>query len=408
MPRLLSDQERAHLANNLQVVEGMSASAVPEAILLLAHDLSVIHGKVRLTKESGGIHLYMASPECLQRYGAGELGKMHLAVNAEKWIKRNKRRSAMCMKTGVVYAVDQLLRMPPIGQRGVSSDGCGQVLVVDEDKSNLEDDGKGNLVPRAPGRCVPLPELPPEHHCRQYVERRGYNVIQLWDQFGASYCYKEHPNGYYRRLINGFKVTPQGRLIFFVDVNGIRQGWQARLLEATDENKVRHWWHPYAESWKPVQRWDEADERWVYLPGWEAMEDPARYMTAPGAKRNRLLAGYDAAINLNPPVKDRYGRKVGFAMEGPMDAGRVGPPSVATMGKYFSGDQADLLAQHFERVIYIQDNDAGGLEGRRTFLEQFLDLGVLAESVCIPQRFKDPGDMTPLEAMQFKFHLLNE
>lgn len=56
MAKLLSDQERAHLANNMQVVEGMSASAVPEAILLLAHDLSVIHGKVRLTKESGGVH----------------------------------------------------------------------------------------------------------------------------------------------------------------------------------------------------------------------------------------------------------------------------------------------------------------------------------------------------------------
>ena len=56
-------------------------------IVRLANQLARIHGKVRITKEASGVHLYMASPICLREYGKAELYKMHLALNADKYLQ---------------------------------------------------------------------------------------------------------------------------------------------------------------------------------------------------------------------------------------------------------------------------------------------------------------------------------
>ncbi|MDF1863078.1 MAG: hypothetical protein P1U87_22875 [Verrucomicrobiales bacterium] len=51
----------------------------------LAEALSRIHGQVSVARETGGLHLYMASPAKLTLTGDKELRSRHLAVNAEKF-----------------------------------------------------------------------------------------------------------------------------------------------------------------------------------------------------------------------------------------------------------------------------------------------------------------------------------
>ena len=58
---------------------------ISDEIITLAQQLSRLHGRVRVAAESGGVHLYIASPICLSQFGPDELlpSKMHLAVNAD-------------------------------------------------------------------------------------------------------------------------------------------------------------------------------------------------------------------------------------------------------------------------------------------------------------------------------------
>jgi hypothetical protein len=371
----------------------------------LAYQLSKIHGSIRVTKEKRGIHFYMASPVCLEQFGKSELHKMHLAVNAEKAIEKNRDRVAMCMKTDRSFKLSDLLAMPPLHERGYQNvKATVQVAEVREDY--LEDDGRGNKVPKSPGDVVPVYQLAPDHPARQFLQSRGFCPYRLYAQFRLSYGLKERADmsRIFRRLPHGFKVTPQGRIIFFFDMLGVSHGWQARIMEVVHENRT-YYFHPYRQEWTPVKERNTPQDPWRLLPGFDGW-DPVKYLTGHGTRRNEALAGLDAAIASG--ARDVAGRRYCLLVEGPFDAGRLGPPGIAHVGKYLSPSQAEIIATYFDRVIYIRDNDAGGEQAIRYVKESFeehLDK-VHLDFVELPTGVKDAGEMSDAQASAFLLQII--
>lgn len=417
MPKLLSEYEKQAIKMRL-----IPASSVPAALdedaLALARQLSAIHGTIRVTREAAGVHFYMASPECLVRDGSVELSKLHLAVNVDKYMA-GRDKVAMCMKTGTPYRVSELLEMSPLSQRGYSdapaklhrvrhfeemlplsqrghNDAPAKVTIVDTNRSFLEPDANGNMIPKSPGLVVPIYDLDAEHPAQAYLAQRGFDPMRLFDQFGICYSYEERKDIYYRKLHCGFKDSPQGRIIFYADVNGINRGWQARILECVVDD-LKYFYQPYANEWTAMEH--PVDGKWKPLDiykGW----DPAKYLTGLGTKRNQCLMGYDAAVASK--AKDSRGRRYCVLCEGPLDAGRFGPPAMATLGKYVSQDQADLLVGRFERVIYVGDNDAAGKDAKARVSRRFSEIPEIDFQLAeLPARFKDAGEMSYDDANNF-------
>lgn len=185
---------------------------VPRPVMNLAQALARKHGDVLVAREARGLHLYMASPEALERDGDIELKKRHLAVNADKFLglgffARRKgtydnERSARCMKYEKPYGVSELLSMSPLASRGIH-ETTHDVKIGSVNKF-LVDDGQGNMIPQPPGAVWRLSELDPSHQSIQYLEARRFDPRAIERQFSAEYCYSENlPRKYYRELPGG-------------------------------------------------------------------------------------------------------------------------------------------------------------------------------------------------------------
>ena len=123
----------------------------------IASALSAVLGRVRLAREVNGIHAYMASPILLEEDGSRELQKMHLAVNLDKFLDGQPGADlcGCCMKTGRAYRMSWLLnRCPTLAERSIVDKGPKCVQEADL-TDQLEDDGHGNMVPKAPGLTQP-------------------------------------------------------------------------------------------------------------------------------------------------------------------------------------------------------------------------------------------------------------
>jgi hypothetical protein len=383
-------------------------SNAPAAILELAERIKLRHGDVRIAREKSGWHIYCASPIGLVENGRIELTKKHLAINAEKLLgigkfaaKRgsySQDRTAQCMKTGKCYLISDLLQMPPLAARGIQTKGTARVSVSDTSKS-LVRDAAGNLVPDVPGVTVPLSSLPADHPAIQYLTRRGYSIPALEFQFGAAFCTQEAPeseelNRWYRRGPDGFYDTPQNRIIFYVDVKGVRRGWQARYIEAEAE-KVQYILHPYRNQWVATAQRDQKG-KWAPLPGYDTL-NLSKYKTAFGASRNEIVMGYDAAVQWNKA--NALPRPVCVISEGPLDAARIGAPGLAVMGKSLSENQARLVADYFRRVILVADNDKPGQEAKAKMFAELSEYLTDITCVDVPSQYKDLGEMPYGEAM---------
>ncbi len=208
----------------------------PPEVQILAEALSARHGDVSVRFESSGLHLYMAAPCELESDGRIELEKCHLAVNADRFLRRgrfaamprtvNEDRSAQCMKCGKGYLVSRLLAWPKLDDRGIKD--TTHKVKVSSATACLVDDGRGNKIPPPPGRCRLITELPHDHVAVQYLVGRQYDLPTLVRQFRCSYCEEELPEDHelgigYRRLAAGFNDTPQGRIIFFGDIDGVQK-----------------------------------------------------------------------------------------------------------------------------------------------------------------------------------------
>jgi len=406
MPSLLPEIRDSIVAHNLDIVSA-SKMQLTDEMLLLAQQFSKIYGRVRVTNEAGGIHLYMPCVDCLRDYGADELHKMHLAVNVTKYYEAEGDQDmgvALCMKTSKPYSVAELLSEPPLDKQGYEIKP--QVLEVARTQMEyMEYDANGALIPKGPGTVVPVYTLPTCHPAQVYLRSRNFDAEILWHQFRLSYCTKERKDMYFRRQLNGFRASPQGRIIFYADQDGINKGWQSRILQL-DKNDIRYYFHPYTGRWTPVQRkvndkWVPFDERWVGF-------DPVKYFIGPGCHRNECLMGFDAAM---PWSKRRCGEDESWCVlaEGALDAARVGPPAMALLGKSMSPNQAKLVGDNFSQVIYVKDNDEAGEKGAASVIKRLGELPGHQPKLHIAAApsGKDLGDMEPSPAKQFIQNILH-
>lgn len=367
------------------------AANIDERILRLANQLSVIHGNVRVTKEASGIHLYLPSPICLREYGSSELYKMHLALNADKYLEGTDV-CGMCMKTNKPYSVSDLLTMRSVKDRGFTVETQHR-LIVKDNSNYLEEDENGNRIPKPPGDVIPLTELPETHPAIRYVRSRDFDPATLYQQFGASYCVAAREDYPTRRLPGGFYITPQCRIIFYIYVNGVRVGWQGRILEFS-ENGVKSYYHPTYDKWVPM----EERVSGKYKPLAEVGEgwNPAKYIHAPGTNTTHALMGYDAALKHNKETGNNY---IGLT-EGPLDSARLGTPFCAVMGKHFNSDKASLLRK-FDKVILAVQND----EASKTLLDEVTSVVSIygnkpLKVIYPPEQYNDFGDMSERKVKQ--------
>ena len=370
--------------------------ALEDQVQAFAETLINLHGSIKVATEASGLHFYLACPKCLEAEGESELFKKHLAVNVDKYFA-GQQHGVLCMKCGWTCEAVDLQYFPPLEQRGITHKP-EIVKFHGVNKDYLEQDHLGVMVPKNPGVVIPVTELPADHPALEYLASRGFDPKPLWEQFECSWGETENPNLFYRRQPGGFRITPQGRLIFFCFQNGSKVGWQARILEI-DEADKRYFWHPYRKEWVHVMT--RESDRWLPREGYEEW-DHAKYWTAPGTRRNTVVMGYDAAVRWNQQRgRILQGDRIGILTEGPLDAGRLGPPVMAILGKTLTADQATTIASQFHRLIIIGDNDKAGLKMKESVQRQLTPKQVRFEFMDLPERFKDPGSLSQNEGKMF-------
>lgn len=396
-------------------------SAVHPDITELAEKISEIHGPVKIVAESSGIHIYFPSPYIVEEEGTTEVNRAwpHGAVNAEKYLglgkyqgstKESERvaRSAMCMKTRKSINMDALLAYPPIEER-VGQAVSRKVQQGAADRSiHLVNDGKGNFIPRGPGQVTPVTELDPDHPAVVFLKSRGFtNMQRLYDHMRVSYCHQETPEDralkvWYKTLANGFKDTPQGRIVFYADMFSVQEAWQARILAKPHPTRgdVTEFFHPYRNTWEPMEIIGPEGKPTLNTtevgPGkWD--KDYSKYKTASGASRNKILMGLDATLRWNM-VHGRDMNKIVVLTEGPLDAARLGPPAVATLGASLSEEQAKVVLSNFSEVVYVADRDKAGEKAKETFLRRFEGTGIRYSLYELPEHVKDAGALSQTEA----------
>lgn len=400
----------------------------------LAESLARVHGPVLATRERSGTHLYMACPHCLELDGLRELKKRHLAVNVDKYRMsrmgltqpparsgrrrvRGGRRPAdnfgMCMKSGLPFGVAQLLEMPTLEQRIPNLPPLARAVNFVDNTVWLEPDGRGNMVPEGPGQTVPITQLPADHPAVWYLKaQRGYDLETLYRQFQCEFCTHEMPEGvfgekrrYWRKLPLGFKDTPQHRIIFYCWMNGVRKSWQARVPEMRfdppdGQGGIEHrkyYLHPYTGEWTWCETLDP-NGKWAPRAGIERPDlewDITKYRNARGSSRREVLFGFDAAMEFN---RGRISNRICGLTEGPLDAGRFGPPVLAATGKFLSDEQMDMICQNFDTVVLFPDNDKAGLQALETIRRDMAGrIRLIAHDPALLGG-KDPGDLHPEEA----------
>lgn len=386
----------------------------PPEVKRLADAFAFLHGDVEIATESGGIHLYFADPGLLQVDGAKELRSKHCSVNASKYFglgtylkaaPSTRRKCASCMKNGMTYTVDQLLNYFPLAKRGIPDVGPGSVISKAREAVLIED-ANGNMIPDYAGKMTPVNELPPEHPAAWYLLQRGFNLQVLYDLFRASYCSEEAPpvkdKRGYRRLVDGWNNTPQGRIIFHGDVRGVQRIWQGRIIDHSEE--TRHFvWHPYRAQWCVDAIRDNSDSPWQYVHPYDRTDDNgafiwkdlAKYYNVAGGQRNMAALGFDPAIRWN--LSRDPAKRFCVLVEGPLDAGKIGSPAIAVIGKFLSPGQAELLASEFPTVLIGYDNDTPGRDQREKAAKVLNSAGARIRHVFAPEQFKDWGEMTKAE-----------
>jgi hypothetical protein len=378
-----------------QLLPTTSAPAVMgDDVRDFAQTLSVIHGSLRVATESSGLHFYIPCPSCLENNGESEIHKKHLAINVDKFMRGGKY-SSCCMKCGYTCETAELQYMQPLSERGIEYKP--EILSVAVAKPDyVETDAYGRLVPKSPGKVIPIHELPSDNPAIQYLKTRQFAPLPLWEQFQCSWCEEENPSLFYRRLSGGFKVTSQGRLIFFCLQNGSKVGWQARILEFDEgdpDGEWRSFWHPYKKEWVQVLARSNSNEKWTARDGYEDW-DPAKYWTSPGMLRSQVVMGFDAAVEWNSRNgHDTRDERRCVLVEGPLDAGRLGSPALAIMGKFLSAGQAELVANTFGRVVIVGDNDEAGEKMRESVTRQLMSKNVRFQFFNLPDRYKDAGSL---------------
>lgn len=352
---------------------------------VLAENLCKIHGAGTIRHERSGAQLYVACPSCLQNYGDRELTSRHLVINLDFWlmqefIENRKKKLAICMKCNTKYSKDQLTKMAPLKTR------LGRFIKTDvssytsnQNAQILDTDENGNLVPFGPGKIIPIIDLATTHPARWYIEQRGFDVNQLYAQFQTSFCEQETPPDKaksigYKRLSGTWRDTPQGRIIFFCFMYGIRKGWQGRLMEHS-EGEFTYLWHPYNQEWET-----SIDKK-----------ELSKYVNGRGTKRSEILYGFQYVKDYleTLPAKDRYV----VITEGCLDAAKFDKHGLALTGKSISQIHIDTLKGITNNIIIGSDGDQVGIEASKIMIKKLIENDFKVEIIYPLKGYKDFGEM---------------
>lgn len=152
-----------------------------------------------------------------------------------------------------------------------------------------------------PGTCIPLSSMSPGEAARLYLTSRGFDAIELEERYGVCYCEKAadpYPGA-------------RDRIIIPIRENGQTIAWQGRRI--------------FDGSNRP------------------------KYYNLPGAWKNQVLYGIDDA-RVFPFV---------VVVEGVTSVWRLGPPAVATLGKWLSPAQAEMIGSTWPiAVVWADDAQA--------------------------------------------------
>ena len=395
-----------------------SGGEIDDAMRTLLQKLTAKHGPMlggRPMREARGVHAYFACPECLKTDGVVELQSKHLAINLDRCLVRGLRwrckagtfnadRSASCMKRGHSFGVLELTEMAPLSER--CSWAPGAIITPTTIREvHLVDDGRGNMIPEHPGKVIPLPLLPDDHPAIEYVKSRGFTSRGLFSQFRASYCLEEKiedeiAERYYKRFSGGFKATPQGRLIFYLDELGVQRGWQGRVLEKVDGNR-KLWWHPYDGCWTVVAEREGEAQPWKLKEKYDTGDHKSllkfpKYQIGSGTRKSLYFLGFDSCLKWHRE-NGRERKRVAILCEGALDAARLGMPAMCVMGKNLSPDQIRLLQKNFHTVVWVGDNDVIGKQATEK-VKRLIPSALDFHTVDVPGDFKDLGEMPEAEA----------
>jgi hypothetical protein len=383
-----------------------STSDYDGRVASLISNLCRLRGDGTVRTGKSGCILYIPCPNCLHVYGRRELRSKHLAVRIDQALQflegeTDVRTHATCMKTGKGYSIRDLLSMPP-----VSSKMNGKVLGLSEvtksrvTKRILDVDANGNRIPFGPGECVLVNTLPKHSAARFYLEtEREFDVDLLARKYRTSFCVKELPptfkNGvFYSRLAPGWKKTPQGRCVFFCDVDGVQTGWQARLLEFEDPSG-NLWYFSPSMRWEKIGHHD-GDAMNLEPDFLEAYEKeiwpPPKYMNAPGLIKDSVLFGFDSTKDFlkGIPSQDRFI----VLTEGVLDAARFDYYGIPVCGKSITVPQANKLRELSEKCVVAWDNDAAGKSALGSVVKILLDAGFSVGKIHPPTSVKDFGEVS--------------
>lgn len=194
-----------------------------------------------------------------------------------------------------------------------------------------------------PGDITLLSELPSNHAAKLYLEYRGYDLVELENIYGVSFCTKVYDRAYYP-LVN--------RIFIPVFMRGNLVGWQGR---------------------------------YVGDPDWKT-SSVQKYFNLRGMSKKDMLYNYDVAKNQDMVV----------LVEGAADVWRIGPCAVALMGSDLAEQQANLVKQTWANkpVVVFLDYDA---VDKSIAIAQKLFPFLGSKVFAVIGDGKDPGSMTTEE-----------
>lgn len=386
-------------------------SHIPKEITRLADQIARSQNcKVTLSKERSGYHLYLPCPGCLVSHGYKELKDPKYAVNLSKyfgfgdqyqhlratekqdefnpvnqgldqavWDERNYK-SGICMRTYQSnsphrFSVEELLNMASITARHpdvqTSYKLANGVDAEDRESHWVVDPISGGKCPPPAGDITPILELSPFHPARWYLETyRKFDLQRLTHMFRCGFCTKEYKEGlhliWYRKFPDGWKDTPQSRVIFHSLHKGVPRSWQGRYPEHISMDGLNKYaLHPYRSEWSHIATRYSTVLPWIRMSPFDQTDevgnykfDPTKYRTAKHSFRE--LMGWDAAIERAD--NDESPIRWCVLTEGPLDAARIGPGGIALMGKSISPENAIKITSNFHLVLTAFDNDTAGKE----------------------------------------------
>ena len=380
----------------------ISGSSLTREEELLARALISIHGSGTLTRKSGegGVELRLADPRLLETSGDREFTSRHLYINLTK-VVGGWENAARCVNDGHVYNIRELLSYKPLEARmeRIPESIKKRRANVADYTDLLEEDENGNLVPPRAGEGIPLDELEPDHPAIQYLKERNVTPTSLKEQFGAFYCTKCNPKLEKARAIarlgGPITSTPEGRIIFPFNQFGVARGWQSRRIEKFVGEFLFYW---FGEAWHKVGK-RAPDGSLVPLPPYDSGKKrifSCKYVIGPGAKKEAVLVGIDAAREWNR----KHDSQVVGICEGVFDAARLGPPFCAMLGASILHQQLRLVQNFFRRCIFVPDNPHEGDKQSQELYEKAISdfqplkaAGLGLDIMHIPRPHKDAGDL---------------